>query len=88
MVLLGLKLELSACTRVFEIRRTCKEMVSSDPPVEYSARNDTISLSAVTHGDRPAVRLGHRQILAIWAEPFIGRGNSNLLALSSWASSQ
>ncbi|CAE7515281.1 unnamed protein product [Symbiodinium necroappetens] len=31
------------------------EMVSSDPPVEYSARNDTISLSAVTHGDRPAV---------------------------------
>ncbi|CAJ1353429.1 unnamed protein product [Effrenium voratum] len=31
------------------------EMVASDPPVEYSARNDTITLSAVTHGERPSV---------------------------------
>mmetsp|Transcript_28197 Transcript_28197/g.52914 ORF Transcript_28197/g.52914 Transcript_28197/m.52914 type:complete len:154 (-) Transcript_28197:158-619(-) len=31
------------------------EMVSSDPPVQYSARNDQITLCAVTHSDRPAV---------------------------------
>lgn len=30
-------------------------MVASDPPVGYSARNDQITLSAVTHGERPSV---------------------------------
>ena len=35
-----------------------QEMVSSDPPVEYSARNDSITLSAITHADRPAVHPG------------------------------
>ncbi|CAK9110875.1 unnamed protein product, partial [Durusdinium trenchii] len=31
------------------------EMVASDPPVGYSARNDQITLSAITHGERPSV---------------------------------
>eukprot|EP00435_Cladocopium_sp_Y103_P069878 s83_g34.t1 len=31
------------------------EMVASDPPVGYSARTDLITLSAITHADRPCV---------------------------------
>eukprot|EP00441_Pelagodinium_beii_P041623 CAMPEP_0197650234 /NCGR_PEP_ID=MMETSP1338-20131121/30816_1 /TAXON_ID=43686 ORGANISM="Pelagodinium beii, Strain RCC1491" /NCGR_SAMPLE_ID=MMETSP1338 /ASSEMBLY_ACC=CAM_ASM_000754 /LENGTH=163 /DNA_ID=CAMNT_0043224591 /DNA_START=47 /DNA_END=538 /DNA_ORIENTATION=+ len=31
------------------------EMVSSDPPVDYSSRMDQICLSAVTHGKTPSV---------------------------------
>eukprot|EP00434_Breviolum_minutum_P003769 symbB.v1.2.003318.t1/scaffold187.1/size278738/3 len=31
------------------------EMVTSDPPVGYSARTDMITLSAITHGEKPSV---------------------------------
>eukprot|EP00438_Fugacium_kawagutii_P005909 Skav228833 [mRNA] locus=scaffold2510:36077:46331:- [translate_table: standard] len=31
------------------------EMVASDPPVGYSARTDLITLSAITHSERPCV---------------------------------
>ena len=38
-------------------------MVASDPPVGYSARTDLITLSAITHAEKPCVFV---ELLGMW----------------------